>query len=308
VSLRKLITMREALESPLYFAGMLAADSWKPWRVLLIAIVGEELTADERVVFQGLTGREREPAEPVEEFWGVIGRRGGKTRSMAVLAAYTAACVDHRDVLAPGERGVLPILAASVLQAATAFNFVVGIFATAPNLKGLVENQTSDTLALSTGVDIQVRPASFRTIRGLTCVAAIGDEISFWRSDDAANPDKQILAALRPSLATTGGMLVCISSPHAKRGELYSTFRRHFGANGHPSILIAKAASRVMNSRKILKPHRPNMAPSSAATSRYLSDAMLSNVASPREKPCARRSTTSPTLASSIRAADRMTR
>ena len=62
--------------------------------------------------------------EPVEEFWGVIGRRGGKTRAMAVLAAFVAACVDHRHVLAPGERGVLPILAVSTAQAATAFNFV----------------------------------------------------------------------------------------------------------------------------------------------------------------------------------------
>ena len=103
-------------------------------------------------------------------------------------------------------------------------------------------------MSLSTGVDIQVRPASFRTIRGITAVAAIGDEIAFWRSDDAANPDKEILKALRPALATTGGLLACISSPHAKRGELYSTFKRHFGATGHPSILVAKAPSRVMNS------------------------------------------------------------
>ena len=97
-------------------------------------------------------------------------------------------------------------------------------------------------------IDIQVRPASYRTIRGITAVAAIGDEIAFWRSDDSVNPDREILKALRPSLATTGGLLVCISSPHAKRGELYSTFKRHFGANGHPSILVAKAASRTMNS------------------------------------------------------------
>jgi hypothetical protein len=41
--------------------------------------------------------------------------------------------------------------------------------------------------------------------------------------------------------------LICISSPHAKRGELYATFKRHFGPTGHPSILVAKAPSRTMN-------------------------------------------------------------
>ena len=246
--IRKIVTMRTALESRDYFGSLLAGDSWRPWRVLLIAIVGEVLTDEERTIFESLTGREREPLEAVEEFWGIIGRRGGKTRAMAILAAYIAACVDHREVLAPGERGVLPIMAASVLQAGQAFNFVTGIFAAAPNLKDLVENQTSDTLSLSTGVDIQVRPASFRTIRGITAVAAIGDEIAFWRSEDSLNPDREILKALRPSLATTGGLLACISSPHAKRGELYATFKRHYGAAGHASILVAKAPSRVMNS------------------------------------------------------------
>ena len=247
MKLKKLITMREALESDGYFGRLLGGDSWAAWRVLLIAIVGEELTEDERAVFNSLTGREREPLEPVEEFWAVIGRRGGKTRSMAVLAAYIAGCVDHRDTLAPGERGALPILAASTAQASQAFNFVSGIFATAPNLKDLLENETADTISLASGVDITIRPASFRTIRGITAVAAIADEIAFWRSDDCANPDTEILRALRPALATTGGLLAAISSPHAKRGELYSTFKRHFGPTGHPSILVAKAPSRTMN-------------------------------------------------------------
>jgi hypothetical protein len=72
VRLRKIITMREALESPAYFGTLLAGGSWQAWRVLLVAIVGEELSEDERVVLKGLTGRDSEPLEPVEEFWAVI--------------------------------------------------------------------------------------------------------------------------------------------------------------------------------------------------------------------------------------------
>jgi hypothetical protein len=138
-------------------------------------------------------------------------------------------------------------MAASTQQAASAFAFVRGIFETAPNLIDLVAGQTSDTLSLTTGIDVQVRPASFRTIRGLTCVAVLCDEIAFWRSEDTANPDREVLQAVRPSLATTGGPLVAISSPHAKRGELYNTFKRQFGPEGRPSILVAKASSRTMN-------------------------------------------------------------
>ena len=245
--LRKLVTMRQALESQAYFGGLLAGKSWAAWRILLIAMVGEELTEDERVTFTALTGRNSEPLEPIEEFWGIVGRRGGKSRAMAILAAWLAACCDHRAVLAPGERGVLPIMAASVVQAASSFAFISGAFRASPHLRDLVETETADTLSLSTGVDVSVRPASFRTIRGVSAVGAICDEIAFWRSDDSANPDREIIKALRPSLATTAGPLICISSPHAKRGELYSTFKRHFGSAGHPSILVAKAPSRVMN-------------------------------------------------------------
>jgi phage terminase large subunit-like protein len=103
-------------------------------------------------------------------------------------------------------------MAASTAQAAQAFNFVEGIFRASPHLAELVESVTADTIALSTSVDVTIRPASFRTIRGITAVAAICDEIGFWRSDDTANPDTEILRSLRPALATTGGMLACISS------------------------------------------------------------------------------------------------
>jgi hypothetical protein len=247
MKLRKLVSMREALASPLYFGTLLAGESWAAWRILLIAIVGEKLTKAERAVFKTLTGREREPGEPVEEFWAVIGRRGGKTRASAVLVAYLATCIDYRGILAPGERGVIPLLAASVQQAANAFAFIEGVFTVSPNLKDLLDGATSDTLSLKTGIDISVRPASFRTIRGFTAIAVIADELAFWRSDDSANPDKEILKALRPSLATTGGPLIGISSPHSKRGELYNTFKRHYGPAGDPLVLVAKAPSRTMN-------------------------------------------------------------
>jgi hypothetical protein len=241
------ISMRQALVDMDLFGAILPGESWRPWRILLIAAMGEPLLDDERDTFKALTGCEREPLERVDELWCVIGRRGGKTRAVAVLAAFIAALVDWSDILAPGERASLPIMSASVWQAAKAKQYLDGIFSSVPAFSKLVENTTADTISLSTRVDIEVRPASFRTSRGGTSVAAIADEVAFWRSDNAANPDVEILNAIRPSLATTGGMLACISSPYARRGELYTTWKKHWGPGGDSGILVAKAASRVMN-------------------------------------------------------------
>jgi hypothetical protein len=155
--------------------------------------------------------------------------------------------IDYSDVLAPGERASLPIISASLWQANKAFQYLDGIFSGVPALKKLVAGQTSDMISLKTRVDIECRPASFRTIRGGTACAIICDEIAFWRSDNSANPDTEILNAMRPSLATTGGLLAAITSPYAKSGEVYATFKRDYGQNGHALVLVAKASSRAMN-------------------------------------------------------------
>ena len=37
------------------------------------------------------------------------------------------------------------------------------------------------------------------------------------------------------------------SSPYAKRGVLYDTYKRHYGPNGSPAILVAKGTTRDFN-------------------------------------------------------------
>jgi hypothetical protein len=76
----------------------------------------------------------------------------------------------------------------------------------------------------------------------------IADEAAFWYSDEfSANTDAEILNAVRPGLATTGGPLIIASSPYARRGVLWEAYRRHFGADGDPRILVAQGASRDFN-------------------------------------------------------------
>lgn len=246
--MKPLVTMREALADPELLGAAIPGDSWMTWRTLLIASMGEPLLDEERALFTAVTGRDVEPLERVEEFWGIVGRRGGKTRAAGTVAAYVGGLCDHSGYLAPGERGVIPILAASVRQAGRAFMHAKGIMQHSPVLSDLIEGEpTSDTIRLNTLVDIEVNPANFRTVRSVTAVAAICDEIAFWLIEGTVNPDGEVLNALRPSLATTGGPLFVISSPYAKRGELYGTFRRDYGYEGDPLILVAKGPSRSFN-------------------------------------------------------------
>ncbi len=246
--MKKRLTMRRALEDPKLFGRVLEGESWRPWRILLIAMMGELLTDDERLIFTQLTGRVVEPLEPVEEFWGIIGRRGGKTRSMAVLIAYLAALVDWRDVLVPGERGRALYLAHTAKQASIAFDYTTSLFTDLPLLCSLVTNRTSEGIQLNNGIDLEVRAATWRGLRGPTSIAALFDELAFFQSEEhSANTDAEILRAVRPSLATTGGPLIAISSPHAKRGEVFNTFERDYGDEGDPLILVAKGASRTLN-------------------------------------------------------------
>jgi hypothetical protein len=67
----------------------------------------------------------------------------------------------------------------------------------APILAKMVIHRTADSLTLfnrGATIVIAVRAASFRSVRGLTCVAAVADEIAFWQAEDgSANPDTEIL-------------------------------------------------------------------------------------------------------------------
>jgi hypothetical protein len=240
------ISLRKALADPQLLGSTLHDESWQPWRGLLIGAMGEELSNDERENFCKLTGREREPGQRIEELVCVVGRRGGKSRAMATLACYVAGLCEHD--LAPGERGVALLIAPDQRQAKIALDYATAVFEGSPVLRQLVGNRTQDELELKSGISIEVRAASFRRLRGPTYVAVFADEAAFWPADEwSSNPDVEILNAVRPGLATTQGPLFIASSPYSRRGVLFDSFRRNYGADGDPLILVAKGTSRELN-------------------------------------------------------------
>jgi hypothetical protein len=133
------ITLRKALADKQLLAGALPGDTWASWRVLLIAAMGEALTEDERVAFTKLTGREREPLQRIEEAAFVVGRRGGKSKAMATLAAYLSGLCEHD--LVRGEKGVCLCIAPDQRQAGIVLDYATAAFEASPILRQLISNR-----------------------------------------------------------------------------------------------------------------------------------------------------------------------
>lgn len=214
--------------------------------MLLKVLFGLQMTKRELALYQECTGRRTAPQQPFKELWAIVGRRGGKSFIMSVIAVYLALFHNFRKYLAVGERGTIQVIAADRPQARVIFRYISAILHSTPIFEQYIQNETKERIELTSGLDIEVMTCSFRTIRGRSVVCGICDEIAFWRVE-GANPDKEVLAAIRPSMVTIpNSMLLVISSPYARSGVLYETHRDYYGKDDS-EILVWQAPSRVMN-------------------------------------------------------------
>jgi len=239
------VTVKDLMTDTELFGTQFAGNSWSTWRALVSAFYGLELTNDELADFQAVTGLSEAPSAALSEIWLAVGRRGGKSQMAALLAVFEAAFRDYTDRLSPGEVATVMVLAADRKQARTVFRYISGLLHSNPMLERMILREDKESIELSNRVQVEVGTASFRSVRGYTVAAVIADEIAFWRSDESANPDTEILNALRPAMASLNGKMICLSSPYSRRGELYRTWKAHYGKPG--PVLVAQAASRVMN-------------------------------------------------------------
>lgn len=241
-------TIGDALaDEHLLGAALGPVESWAgAWLPVLKAAFGETLNRSERRAFERIAGGRKAPRERVRELWAVAGRRSGKSRVAAALAVYIAAFIDHSSKLARGETGYVLILAASKAQAGAVLNYCLGFLEASPVLRGLIDSVTADEIRLAGGIVIAAHPNNFRTVRGRTLIAAIFDEVAYWRDETSASPDVETHRAILPALATTSGILVGISSPYRQVGLLYTRHRDHFGKN-NPDVLVVKGATELFN-------------------------------------------------------------
>src|SRR6516164_6949385 len=226
-------------------AGLGPLATWQTWLIALKAAFGRPLTDEEREVFHNTIAGERDlPKRRVRELWCVAGRRSGKSRMAAATAIFLGLFQKHR--LSPGERGVVLVLAASVDQARVVFNYVKGFLEASLALAREIVAIKQFEIELKNGIVIGVHSNSYRTVRGRTLVAAVFDETAFWRDESTATPDTETYTAVLPSLATTNGMLIGISTPYRKVGLLYQKHRDHFGIDDD-DVLVVQGASQLFN-------------------------------------------------------------
>ncbi|MDT0581436.1 hypothetical protein [Brumicola blandensis] len=235
-----MISIIEFMEDQEILGTQFTSETWNNWKALLAGFYG--LKTDNKT-FRKLTNR-KPPKTPCDELWMVIGRRGGKSQMAALLAVYEAIFNTHKDKLSKGELATIMVVASDRKQARSVMRYIQGLLLENPMLRSMVINESSDSIELNNKCIIEIMTANHRGIRGYTVGAVILDEIAFFYSD-GANPDREIISAVRPSLATLNGKLIALSSPYARKGVLWNNFKRYFGED--TNVLVAKAPSLIMN-------------------------------------------------------------
>ena len=216
--------------------------SWTAWQIFVKALYGLPMGPDEAEIFTACTGRSHAREGGYNEGWAVVGRRGGKSRTAAIVALYEAVLGDWQ-ARAAGEEIWIHCLAVDKSQAAIVLNYIRAGLDLFP---GLVKSQGQEEIHLANGIAIGVKAASLRGLRGYTSCLLIADEAAFWRdAETSANPFDEILTSILPGLLPGGKPLV-ISTPWGRFGTFYDTYKEHFGAEDS-DVLVWQAASDVMN-------------------------------------------------------------
>ncbi len=211
-------------ESLLGFANLFEefrARSWDGWRGVLARLT-----------------------EDVREFYAIVGRGAGKSRVVALLAAFFASR-EYRRV--PGESIYVGIFGPDRKQAGITFRYIRGLLKSVPALAALIVSESRDSLELSNGVVVEVLTASKAAPRARAYALAIVEEAAFLPTDESANPDVELLRALRPALARVpGSLLAVVSSPYARRGVLWTAWQKyHDQPDGN--VVLVQATTLELN-------------------------------------------------------------
>ena len=158
--------------------------------------MGEALTGGRARMFRELTHRDREPLQRVEEFVGVVGRRGGKSRAVSVLAAFIAGLCEHPSLVA-GETGVLLVYSTGSRSRRALFSIIRGELPQFESVKSTDRKPHRTCSRAAQRHEIRVKASDFRRLRGPSYIAVIADESAFWFNEGSANPDSEILHAVQ---------------------------------------------------------------------------------------------------------------
>ncbi len=226
--------------------------SWRNWIAFLKVLYGLKPTKAEHEVVKRCTGRDPEKlgAGGYTEALLLCGRRSGKSKTIAMVGAAEAVLSGKEARLSAGEIGMLAIISPTRFQSRIIHNYMRAVFQSSPILEAEVEEEKREGFKLKNGIEIAILTGSHQSTRGFSLIGAIVDEVAFFglTEESKVKNDTELIRALRPALATTGGRLFCSTTPFKAAGYCYQTFKRAFGQDDC-DVLCWNAPSLLMNPR-----------------------------------------------------------
>jgi hypothetical protein len=225
-------------------------SSWHNWMICLRCIYGLPVRQPKnRELIRRCTGRNPD-ALPKDGFNTVLllcGRRSGKSKVAGLLAAYEASLSGRESVCSPGELPMVSIISPTRDQSKIIKSYTRAALG-APLLTEEVGDATREGFPLRNGVNVRILTGQFNIVRGYSQICVVCDEVCFLGTSEESKlkSDTELIRSVRPSLLTTGGRLIAVSTKFAPRGWAYSTSKRHFG-NDASRVLVWDADSRTMN-------------------------------------------------------------
>jgi hypothetical protein len=158
----------------------------------------------------------------------LAGRRGGKSLLSDIVAIYESVVPSFEGMLRDNEDRYVIIVSVRQDNASLHIRQIGKLLKHSKALKGLIAEQTKDSITLSNGVVMLSLPASARAGRGFTVSTLILDELAHFIDSQGNASADQVFDAFTPALATFGdkGKVVITTTPMSRTGIVYDLFDR----------------------------------------------------------------------------------
>jgi len=224
-------------------------NSWSRWGVILRLIYGLPVSEKWESFVREVTGRDLSSFSRREFNTSLIltGRRSGKSKISALVAAFEASFSGKEDLLSKGELGLVSVISPTRFQSQVVKSYIRGIYES-PMLEAEIVKEHRDGFELSNGVRVVILTGDFKSVRSFTQICVTVDEAAFFglTEESKVRSDTELFRAIKPSVSTVNGKVIAISSPYSRRGWCYKTYKRYFG-NNEGKTLVVNAPSRTLN-------------------------------------------------------------
>jgi len=227
----------------------------KAWETFYAAVEGLPLDDEGEALFRASTGRDRYEPRGYVDVTGICGRRSEKTSTAIkyllwksqfagwerqLRASWFARLGRHTRLLR------IPIIAQDQRVGHDIKRTAEALVLDSPVLQKEVADLRVSEITFRNGLSLIVLPASKASTRGMTCPAALLDELA-WVSIEGAS-DVELVRQVRPSMIQFGESrrLLKFSTPWQSSGVVFTEFSQRAE---RPDVLVWQAGTATMTPR-----------------------------------------------------------